>query len=351
MENKNINIGWRNSYYLGWFAIIVGLGLTVVSYFNLCSTECLEAHNYRYFGMPFELVGFAFFGAMIILHLLSPFYRWATGLEGLMVAGALGTELMFILIQKFKIGTWCPICLSIAVSIVFIAIFLSFQTYYKHRTYYQGQGRLTMSTMVKTVLSTLAFSLGLFMAAIGVFKPEKSFATGSDTLGDPIFGNRDSKVEVYIVTDWFCPACKRMEPYLDTMYPDILPKASLIFVDKPIHPESMNFTPYNLSFMVRNKDKYIEIRKALSDLASKTKTPSQDEIEKSIKHLGIKYEPLNYSDVDSGVRFFQGIANTFDVSVTPTVVVANRKNLKAKKFTGSDITRKNIMDTIDELAK
>ena len=92
----------------------------------------------------------------------------------------------------------------------------------------------------------------------GVFKPEESFAAGLD--GDvPYFGNENSPVEVYYITDWFCPACKQIEPELEPYYPKMMTKARLFFVDYPIHPETMNYIPYNLSFMLNDKKQYFKI--------------------------------------------------------------------------------------------
>jgi hypothetical protein len=65
--------------------------------------------------------------------------------------------------------------------------------------------------------------------------------------------------------------------------------------------------------------------------------------------LGVTYEPLDFADVESGLRFFQGISKVFEVNSTPTVVVANRKQIKAKKLSGSDINKETILKTIHEM--
>lgn len=339
-------------YLLAWLAIIAGFVMTVISWVGFCSESCLEVHNYRYFGLHFEAMGFSFFISAAILHALSLWYAWATATLALLAAGGVGSEIAFILIQKYTIGHFCPVCLSIATIVIILGIILAFQAYFRNEDYFvEGQGRVTMFTLLKGFSLTVVFALGFFLALVGVFKPEKSFADGSADLADPVFGNKNSPVEVYFISDWFCPACKRIEPYLEPIYPKIMEKASLIFVDKAIHPESLNYTPYNLSFMVKNKDKYLQLRKALAELTKKTKTPTPEQVQEAIDPIGIKYVQLNYSDIDSGMRFFQGIANTFEVNMTPTMVIANRKSLKARKLVGSEISEDNIMQAIDEMSK
>ena len=352
-SNQSLLSNWEGRcYLLAWVAILAGFVMTIISWVGLCSDQCLEVHNYRYFGLTFEAMGFTFFILAAIFHALSRWYPWATATLALLVAAGVGSEIAFILIQKFTIGQWCPVCLSIAAIVIILGIILSFEAYFRNEDYFvEGQGRITMFTLLKGFSLTAVFVLGLFLALVGVFKPEKSFADGSVDLADPIFGNKNSPVEVYFITDWFCPACKRMEPYLEPIFPKIMKKASLIFVDKAIHPESLNYTPYNLSFMVNNKDKYLELRKVLAELAKKTKTPTPEQVQAAIEPLGVKYVQLNYSDIDSGMRFFQGISTTFEVNMTPTMVIANRKSLKARKLVGSEISEDNIMQAIDEMSK
>src|ERR1700738_2273075 len=69
------------------------------------------------------------------------------------------------------------------------------------------------------------------------------------------FGKKSSPVEVYVFSDWFCPACRRVESIIEQKAPEIAKNARLFFIDIPIHDESINYLPYNLSFMVKEKAK------------------------------------------------------------------------------------------------
>ena len=330
-----------------WLAFFAGLALSIVSLLHVCTEACKETQDYEFFGIPIGWLGVAFFSAVMVAHYL----RWDY-VVGLMVAGALGSEVVFLLIQYELIGEFCPICVSIAASVLIAATVLTIG-YFKNLGNYVKLGLKRMvSWQVLRGVSTLSFvMLGFFMALFGVIKPEKTFADGTSENENPIFGNRDSQIEVYVISDWFCPACKELEPKIEAILPKVMEKASVIFVDRNIHPESMNYMPYNLSFMLKEKDKYFALRKELLKLTEQTKTPTPEEVQEAITPLGVKFRPLNFSDIDSGHRFFQGIAKTFQVDSTPTIVIANKKKVKAKKLVGDEeITEKAILGWIDKLS-
>ena len=67
-------------------------------------------------------------------------------------------------------------------------------------------------------------------------------------------------------------------------------KARLIFVDMPVHDESVNYIPYNLAFMLNDKDKYFILRRKLTQLALKETSPTEEQIkalaEQALKMTG-----------------------------------------------------------------
>ena len=330
-----------------WLSFLAGLILSVISLMEFCKEACKETQDYAFFGIPIGWLGIGFFSSVMVFHYLK--WDW---LVGLMVGGALGSEVVFLLIQYEIIGEWCPVCVSIAACVGIAAFILSIG-YFKNLWNYLKLGLKSMiSWQVLRGISTLScVMLGFFLALFGVVKPEKTFADGTSENENPIFGNRDSAIEVYVISDWFCPACKEIEPKLEAILPKVMEKASVIFVDRNIHPESMNFMPFNLSFMLKEKDKYFALRKELLKLTSQTKTPTPDLVQQAVEYLGVKYKPLNFSDIDSGHRFFQGIVKTFQADSTPTVVIANKRKIKAKKLVGEDeITEKAILGWIDKLS-
>ena len=156
---------------------------------------------------------------------------------------------------------------------------------------------------------------------------------------------------VYVIR-WFCPACKKIEPEFEKLYPQIASKATIYFVDYPIHKKSLNFTPYNLAFLIHNKSQYFKARQALADLTTKTETPTDNDIIKQTNRYGIAYSELTFLDVKNGIDFFDKISEKYNLQATPTIIVTNTHKNLTTKFEGSDeFNPEKILKTIEKLNK
>lgn len=164
------------------------------------------------------------------------------------------------------------------------------------------------------------------------------------------FGNEDSSVEVFVFTDWLCPFCHRYEPTLDKMAPELMKKARITFIDlnPPIHAEASNFMPYNLSFIVNNKQSYLKFRQALTDLSNTTKNPTEEQIKQLATSIGTNYKPLSKDEIDQGLKIFQILSKSFQVNSTPTIIIINRETKNGQKF-GNELTEEIALKTIDYL--
>ena len=201
----------------------------------------------------------------------------------------------------------------------------------------------------KSALILFAFLAGLGVTATGLKKPD-AVAAGLPATSF-VFGDAGSSAEVYVVTDWFCPACRAAEPEILKGVRIAMRKTKVIFVDYPIHPETFNFIPYNMSFIVREKAKYLEIREAMAALARKTKEPTPDDVQAAVSPLGVKFVPLNYVDVMAGMQYFSSVVQKFKVPGTPSVVVLDSRTGKSKTLYGSaEITSDNILKTVAEVS-
>jgi uncharacterized membrane protein len=105
-------------HLLTLFALFFSFFLATISLLGLCASACSETKHYTLFGGSFEVFGLLFFGILIFLQLLSTHYIKLKGLIALLISSALGAEIYFIWIQKAIIGSFCPICLSIATCIL-----------------------------------------------------------------------------------------------------------------------------------------------------------------------------------------------------------------------------------------
>ena len=338
-------------YFLAFLAIFLGFLLSIVSWLRICSEECAESHNWCFCGLPFELAGLLFFIPLLILHGLSKKFPALSFLAFLMLLGALGTEIQLILVQKLQIGSWCPICLSIA-ACIFVAALCYVIKYFAELSLLRKQGLKGeyMNTIWKGIAGISVFFLGFLIAVIGVYKIDPLSAQEATLKDSVAFGDKTGTIEVYMFTDWACPACRQLEIDLGKMAPTIMENARLTFVDYVIHPETLNYSPYNVSFMIKNKPQYFKLREELTNLSIKNHNPTEEDIKKIAENAGIKYQPLNFADIALSQKYFKQLAAQFGVSKTPTMVIINTKTKKGKKLVGiPEITESNILKAIESL--
>lgn len=349
-------IAYGQRKWLFWIiglALLAGFALSYISWKGLCSQACAEGHKYLMYGMTFEIFGFIFFIGALIAHFLSLKYSLLSMLTAWMVVGALGAEVEFIYLQKYQIGHWCPVCLAIAgcIAVAATAIFIGYIREFKTSWEKEEKDQI-MKHLLKGLLGTFVFIFGFLFAFFGVAKLDKLQAAENNIKQSIAFGDARSPVEVYIFTDWACPACRSIESRLEEMAPSIMKKAKVTFVDFDVHPETLNFIPYNLSFMVHNKPHYLKIRRALTDLSIQTDSPSEHQIEAMANSVGAKYQQLNYADVALGIKYYKHLINQFKIEGTPTVAIINRETKKGKKLSGTgEITEEKVMKAIDSLTK
>lgn len=341
----------KSLYYLTLIALVAGFILTIVSFIRLCSSQCTGTHDYRLWGLHFETIGMVFFPLLLLTHYLSRRNGLYGQITAALLASALGSELIFIGVQKFQIGSWCPVCLSIAACVAVASI------YYLYILFTERNFALTpvknevkMSNQTSKILVGSLFLMGFVGSLFGITKINPLEAAQSSVKESITFGAKDSTIEFYLFTDWQCPACRKLEKNLDAIEPAIIGNYKLVYVDFPIHPETLNYTPYNLSFMINDKEKYVKIRDALTDLSEKTGTPTEKQIEDSVSKYDVTYKPLNFADVAVGLNYFKHLGDEFKIDSTPTLVIVNRDNKKGKKLYGADeITVGNIEKAVTQL--
>lgn len=344
---------WRKGLFrISFFALFVGCILSIVSWLRLCSGACSESHSWLVFGLPFELIGALFFISLMLLLFFSMRYNELTFYIGLMLAAALGSEYRLIQIQKYEIGNWCPICLSIATCIAIAALCftIKYVAEVSCAIKQNDKGEL-MNSLWKGISGGSIFILGLLLAIIGVsrFDPiEAAEATIKESL---VFGDKTSPIEIYLFTDWACSACRSLEPELEKMFPDLIKKTRFTFVDHTIHTETLNYSPYNVSFMIKNKPQYLKLRKALTKLSEQTEAPTDEQVEKLAEEEQTKYQQLHFSDIALSQKYFKQLSKQFNVSKTPTLIIVNRETKKGKKLIGGEITESNIFKAIEALSQ
>lgn len=191
---------------------------------------------------------------------------------------------------------------------------------------------------VRILLLSLVTISCLFAPLSGVMEREAAALQHDFSIG-----RGKGPVEVYLFSDWFCPVCRKVEPVVESAVPGLIQKAKITFVDKPIYPESANFVPYHLSFAAYEKEKYLQLRKALFDLAKRTKNPTVADISAAIAPLKVTYRQLSFMEVTQQTGRFQALAGRFKVAATPTMVFFNARNNKTRTLVGgNEITADGI---------
>lgn len=196
--------------------------------------------------------------------------------------------------------------------------------------------------------------IGIFcMTSCTASPKEESKIKVDEQVGEKLsLGDQKSDISVFIFTDWFCPACKKLEPTLETLVPKLLKNTRVNFVDIAIHPESQNFINYNLSLLLNNKDDYLKLRQVLNGITDKSKNPSFEEVVKTMNAAGIKYRNADNASLAEGKKYFDDIIQTYSIDRTPMVVIVNTKTKQNKKLTGlKAITEENVQKAIETLRK
>lgn len=129
-------------------------------------------------------------------------------------------------------------------------------------------------------------------------------------------------------------------------------QARFFFIDLPVNPETTNYSPYNLGFLVHNKSKYFQIREALIQLAKKNKSPDDAAISKAAASVGEKLKEISYSDIKAGLSFFDETTTKYKVNSVPTLIIVNTKTHEVRYLKGgNEITEANVFDAIRVLQK
>jgi protein-disulfide isomerase/uncharacterized membrane protein len=322
--------------------LVIGMALSILSATDLCNFGgCSETHLYRLFGLSFPVMGVIFFTLAGLLALLENRITNTGLVFDLLLAGVGGAEIPMILLQKNVIKAWCPVCLGIAAVIYLLSLsrIIRFIICRKEKIH------MTFRSTIQPTLLFVAVLLGFCVAFTGIAKTDASAGQLNIALG-----KQDSKLEVYLFSDWLCPVCVKVEGVIESVYPALSRKTRILFVDKVIHPEAANFVPYHLSFAANEKTKYLQLRKALFSLAQKTKNPSYDDIKAATAPLQVDYRQLSFMDVTQQMSEFQKLGEQFNVTSTPTLVIRNAKSKKTHVLVGgNEITPDQIMKALKDV--
>ena len=149
-----------------WLALCTGLAVSTFSLVEeLClATACRDTASFTFFGIGMGWLGIAYFSSiLLLLWLRTKVYSLHWALTAMVFSGV-GAEFRLLWIQKYIIGSWCPLCVSIC-----CALFLSALLLVVEKIQDTGSGHGGEKSLRGWLVFVLAMSaFGLATAILGV---------------------------------------------------------------------------------------------------------------------------------------------------------------------------------------
>jgi thiol-disulfide isomerase/thioredoxin len=175
----------------------------------------------------------------------------------------------------------------------------------------------------------------LLMAALHLSPPISAAEARKETeTPEAVFAHGPGPVEVLFFTDYFCPPCRALEPYLEEVLPNLLPLGVRVsFVDMPFSRQAPLYARYFLYAAKASPslEGVLHARNALIDIAVANTVASDQEMIQALKEKRIKIE---YFDLRPDLGRWSEIIRKYNVRSTPTCIVL-RPGQEAEHFVGS----------------
>jgi thiol:disulfide interchange protein DsbA len=160
--------------------------------------------------------------------------------------------------------------------------------------------------------------LGLICLACLKLVPAFAFASESP---EGIYTEGTGPIEIVVFSDYFCPPCQGVEPYLEEALAKLHRSgARITFVDMPIHEMTPLFARYFL-YAANAADSFEEkllVRRTLFDIAQTGAVTSERDLIQKLRENRIETARLDVRPIfDRWVE----LINRFAVKSTPTCVV------------------------------
>jgi hypothetical protein len=149
-----------------WFAIAIGWLVSIFSVIQeMClTTACRETAGFTVLGINMGWFGIINFSFLLILLWQRKMNIWADWLLAAMVFAGVGAELRLLWIQKYVIGRWCPLCVSICCALFCAAVLLLLEK--KHDAGTDLTGKKDLLRWI--ALLVIMIASGLLIAVFGV---------------------------------------------------------------------------------------------------------------------------------------------------------------------------------------
>ena len=149
-----------------WLAVSTGWLVSIFSVIqDMCMVSaCRDTVGFTVFGLNMGWFGIAYFSLILIVQWLRKNDRRLDGVLSVLLFSGIGAELRLLWIQKYVIGGWCPICVTICCALFVAAMLLLVEKVQGARSV-QDRGT-SLSGWLAMALAMIA--AGLTIAIVGV---------------------------------------------------------------------------------------------------------------------------------------------------------------------------------------
>ncbi len=159
--------GFRRSIsVLLWLSLGTGWLVSIFSVVQeLClATACSDTASFTLFGIGMGWFGIAYFSMVLLLLWLRRKVKVLNWALAALVFSGVGAEFRLLWIQKYIIGGWCPLCVTISCALFLAALLLLAE---KVRDAGSGEGRVKrLSGWL--LFATAMVAIGLAVAVAGI---------------------------------------------------------------------------------------------------------------------------------------------------------------------------------------
>lgn len=291
---------------------------------QLCARWC-EYLRGDILGIDLNAFGMGFYSLLLVSAVVhKKLYPRDWFIKAITVVAAVGVggELVFI---KFQVenSTYCPKCL--VSGFFFLAMFLLLA----------GNIRKWVAVLLITV-GALLTSLTFSGSVVPTYAEEAVF---------PTFGKAGADTELIFYSDYFCPACRKIDQQVNTALINLKDKVRIRFVDVPIHKGSI---PYAEVFLYawfeagNDLEKALRVRDAL--FAAAEEKTSQEDVLGILDSKGIPFRKDNAAAQKVFREFYSPLMKIDKVRSTPTLVVV--KGGQRTAYTGGG----DVLKALEEVS-
>ncbi|MFP4160330.1 MAG: DsbA family protein [Desulfobacterales bacterium] len=178
-----------------------------------------------------------------------------------------------------------------------------------------------LAPMDKQILLKEVFRHTGFLAKDKVYSKLAEMGVGQQQQSEAVFARGSGPVEVILFTDYFCPPCRTLEPYLEETLPELISSGvKVTFVDAAFNQQSSLYAHYFLyaANAASSLESFIHARSVLFELAENSGIESERELLQAMKEKNVDIKLL---DTQPLMDQWKEIIEKHNLRSTPTCVI------------------------------